>query len=165
MMRSEGRAARVRRSLISSAAVVLLVMSPSIAPAQQTSQVDSAGAHIQRTLRAFYFNLARGDWEAMTADILAAKVVAHRSAPDALVLARARGSSSPAEPRACSTGETAVIDQATIRVDGEWAEASVPRCGVGFAQADEFRLIHFEERWRFVYIDLSEEPASISTGR
>jgi hypothetical protein len=156
----------VRLSLISSAAVVVLVMSPSIAPAQQTMQVDSARAHIQRTLRTFYFNLARGDWEAMTADILAAKVVAHRSAPDALVLARARGSSStPAEPRACYTGETAVVDHATIRVDGEWAEASVPRCGVGLGQADEFRLIHFEERWRFVYLDLSEEPASISTGR
>jgi hypothetical protein len=37
----------------------------------------------------------------------------------------------------------------------------VPRCTAALAGADEFRLIHFEERWRFVYIDLYEEPVSV----
>ena len=46
---------------------------------------DSAQAHVRTTLHAFYFNLAHRDWEALTADILPAKIVAHRPAPAALV--------------------------------------------------------------------------------
>jgi hypothetical protein len=39
---------------------------------------------------------------------------------------------------------------------------SVPRCGAPLAGADEFRLIRFESRWRFVYIRLLEEPVIVS---
>jgi hypothetical protein len=46
----------------------------STAAAQQSERLDSARAQIHTTLRAFYFNLAHQDWEALTADILAAKV-------------------------------------------------------------------------------------------
>lgn len=130
---------------------------------------DSTRAHIHRTLRAFYFNLAHHDWEALTADILAAKVVAHRPAPEALVIAgnplrrRSPGSSSgssfPAAGSAgCSSTATAQVDQATLTLDDDWAEVSVPRCTAGSAGVDEFRLINFEQRWRIVYIDLFEEP-------
>ena len=56
------------------------------------------------------------------------------------------------------------IDQATITLDGDWAEVSVPRCTAPRG-ADEFRLIRFERRWRFVYIDLFQEPLHLSTER
>ena len=136
------------------------------ATAQQSPiQPDSARAQIQTSLRAFYFNLAHQDWEALTADILAAKVVAHRPAPEAMVLAASAGASSVAdEPAACSSNQ-ALVDQATITLEGDWAEVSVPRCTAALAGADEFRLIHFEERWRFVYIDLYDEPVNVSKGR
>ena len=58
---------------------------------------------------------------------------------------------------------SAVVDEAAIQLDGDWAGVSIPRCGVASAGADEFRLIHFEKRWRFVYIDLFEEPMMVST--
>jgi hypothetical protein len=137
------------------------------ATAQQSPiQPDSARAQIHTRLRAFYFNLAHQDWEALTADILAAKVVAHRPAPEAMVLAAASAASSLAdEPAGCSSNQPALVDQAIITVDGSWAEVSVPRCSAALAGADEFRLVHFEERWRFVYIDLYEGAVNVSTGR
>ena len=138
------------------------------ATAQQSPiQPDSARAQIQTSLRAFYFNLAHQDWEALTADILAAKVVAHRPAPEALVLAATSAGSSSLvdEPAACPASGPALVDQAVITLDGSWAEVSVPRCTAALVGADEFRLIHFEERWRFVYIDLYEEPVNLSEGR
>jgi hypothetical protein len=68
----------------------VLVVSTSTAAAQRSEpRLDSARAQIHTSLRAFYFNLAHQDWEALTADILAAKVVAHRPAPDAMVIAAA----------------------------------------------------------------------------
>jgi len=148
-------------------ALVLSAWTASAAAQQSPIQPDSARAQIHTSLRAFYFNLAHQDWEALTADILAAKVVAHRPAPEALVLAAASaGASSLAgEPAACTSNQAAVVDRAIITLDGSWAEVSVPRCTAALAGADEFRLIHFEERWRFVYIDLYEEPVNVSTGR
>jgi hypothetical protein len=144
--------------------VITLVLSAwtASATAQQSSiRPDSARAQIHTSLRAFYFNLAHQDWEALTADILAAKVVAHRPAPEAMVLA-ASGASSPVDgPAACSSNR-ALVDRAIITLDGNWAEVSVPRCSAALAGADQFRLIHFEERWRFVYIDLYEEPVKVT---
>ncbi|HET6578155.1 MAG TPA: hypothetical protein VFG66_07525 [Gemmatimonadales bacterium] len=58
-----------------------------------------------------------------------------------------------------------MIDQAAIRLDGDWAEVSVPRCRGGSAGTDEFRLIYFERRWRFIYTDLFEAPTNVSTDR
>ncbi len=150
----------------------VLITSTVTATAQQApAQPDSTRAQIHTSLRAFYLNLAHQNWEALTADVLPAKVVAHRPAPQALVLAatspgRSAGPSFSADdPLECSSKTTALIDQATITLDGDWAEVSVPRCAAGPGAADEFRLIHFEERWRFVYIDLFQERVNVSTDR
>jgi hypothetical protein len=155
---------RVRHSLAFFS--VLLASSAGAAAQQSPGPADSARAEIHTRLRAFYFNLAHKDWDALTADILAAKVVAHRPAPDALLAivglprkepqGRGAGSSPAASDTACSSAASAPVDQATIIFEGGWAEVSVPRCSSGPAGTDEFRLIRFEERWRFVYIDLSQ---------
>jgi len=140
---------------------VALLASTVAGNAQQAAvQADSARAQIHTSLRAFYFNLAHQDWEALTADILAAKVVAHRPAPAALVAAAqspdlglpTSGSNHPA----CSSSATPPVDQAVMILDGDWAEVSVPRCRIVGDGADEFRLIYFAQRWRIVYIDLSK---------
>jgi hypothetical protein len=151
------------------AMVTALISSTAYLHAQQSvAQSDSARAQIQSILRAFYFNLAHHDWEALTADILAAKVVAHRPAPEALVIAGntprrqspggSGGSSPPAvAPSECSSMAIAQVDQATLTLDGDWAEVSVQRCIPGSSGIDEFRLVDFEQRWRIVYIDLFDE--------
>jgi hypothetical protein len=150
--------------------LAVLIGSAARADAQQpAARSDSSSAQIHVGLRAFYFNLAHRDWDALTADILPAKIVAHRPAPDALVSATASGgtvglSATTDDPAACSSRSAVRVDQATITLDGDWAEVSVPRC-TALAGADEFRLIHFENRWRFVYIHLFEEPVSVSTDR
>jgi elongation factor P--beta-lysine ligase len=51
-----------------------------------------------------------------------------------------------------------MVDKADIRLDGDWAEASVPRCSGTASGVDEFRMLYFEERWRFIYTDLFETP-------
>ena len=146
--------------------VGVMMASALLATAQQPllTRADSTQAQLRTTLRAFYFSLAHHDWEALTADILPAKVVAHRPAPEALVTAarlpdrptKAAGSAPPADaPPACPSSAAALVDLARITLDGDWAEVSVPRCGGTTAGADEFRFIHFERRWRIVYIDLS----------
>lgn len=146
-------------------ALVLSAWTAGVTAQQAPIQPDSARAQIHTSLRAFYFNLAHQDWEALTADILAAKVVAHRPAPQAMVLAAASagGSSRTDESPACSSKQP-LVDQATITLDREWAEVSVPHC-TALAGADEFRLIHFEERWRFVYIDLYDGTAVTAVRR
>jgi hypothetical protein len=58
-----------------------------------------------------------------------------------------------------------MIDLADIRLDADWAEVAVPRCRGGSAGTDEFRLLYFEERWRFIYTDLFEAPTNVSSGR
>lgn len=58
-----------------------------------------------------------------------------------------------------------MVDQAVIQLDGDWAEVSVPRCIGTSAGADEFRLLYFEARWRFIYTDLFEAPTNVSTTR
>jgi hypothetical protein len=146
-------------------AAVLSAWTVSATAQQSPIRPDSARAQIHTSLRAFYFNLAHQDWEALTADILAAKVVAHRPAPEALVLAASAAGSLAEEPAACPSNQAALVDQAIITLDGNWAEVSVPRCAAALAGADEFRLIHFEERWRFVSIDLFEGPVNVSTRR
>jgi hypothetical protein len=138
---------------------------------QAAIQPDSAQAQIRTVLRAFYFNLARQDWEALGAYVLSPKLLERRPAPDAVRTTprnRAPAGRSPraaAEPVACSAGGPAMVDQAAIHLDGDWAEVSVPRCGLASAGTDEFRLLYFEERWRFIYTDLAEAPMKVSTER
>lgn len=135
--------------------LLLLALTAGAVEAQQRIPGDAAPVEIGRTLRAFYFNLAHGDWEAVTADILAAKVVAHRAPPEALAAGHP-------EMRPCSIEKGPQVDHSTIVLAGEWAQVLVPRCGLAVAGADAFRLIHFEQRWRFVSIDLFEEPLNLS---
>jgi hypothetical protein len=135
--------------------VVLSVMWSAGAGGQGVAAgVDSAQAQLHSTLRRFYFNLARKDWEALTADILAAKVVAHRTVPSSLF----RGLSPV--PAGCASGQRALINQARITIEENWAEIVVPHCTGEVAGTDEFRLVHFDGRWRFIYIDLFD-PSSI----
>jgi hypothetical protein len=139
-----------------SVSLVLLATAPSLA--QQPLSDDSARTQIRQTLRAFYFNLSHHDWDAVTADILAAKVVAHRVPPSALL-------SAERVTPACGARTGPQLDYSTIAVAGEWAEVFVPRCGVALAGGDEFRMIHFEQRWRLLGIHLFEEPLNLSTER
>jgi hypothetical protein len=145
------------RQRVAQAILLLLALTSGAVEAQQHVSGDSTRVEIGRTLRAFYFNLAHGDWEAVTADILPAKVVAHRSPPEAMAAAL------PTRPCSIATGPQ--VERSTILLTGEWALVMVPRCGLTVAGADEFRLIHFEQRWRFVSIDLFEEPLNLSAER
>jgi hypothetical protein len=154
-----------RRPIRGAAAGIVVALFASISNAEgqhSPARPDSARAQIHRTLRAFYFNLAHHNWDALTADILAAKVVAHRPAPEALVLAAGapRG-----RPGPCPSIGMASLEQATIVLEGDWAEVSVPRCTAASAGLDEFRLINFEERWRIVFIELFREPMNVSAER
>jgi hypothetical protein len=143
------------------AALLALLAAAGSVTAQQSSP-DSAHSEIRRTLRAFYFTLAHGDWEAMTAYILAAKVVAHRVPPEAMRMTSG-GSASPADGNAgCTAEANGFVDRATIKVDAEWAEVSAPRCAYPAGGADQFRLIRFEGRWRFVHIDLVDRLSDLS---
>jgi hypothetical protein len=146
-------------------ASLLIAATASAAAQQAPAQRDSTRAQIHGTLRAFYFNLAHDDWEALAADILPAKVVAHRSAPEALVMAARSAAGAPAgAPVECDSPATPSIDGAIITLAGDWAEVSVPRCTEPRG-ADEFRLIRFDRRWRFVHIELFQEPLHLSTER
>ncbi|MGH7518121.1 MAG: hypothetical protein ACREOC_11740 [Gemmatimonadales bacterium] len=139
---------------------VLMAAAVPAAAQRPLTQTDLADAELRTVLRAFYFNLAHQDWEALAADILSAKVVAHRPAPEAMVAAAFRSAPAAGKESACPSNAAPLVDQAAITLDGDWAEVSVPRCGVTAGAADEFRLIRFEERWRVVYIDLFREPES-----
>lgn len=153
----------MRNDLMTRLLLLMALFGPpsGMATAQQSLVAsDPARAQIHTRLRAFYFNLAHKDWEALTADILAAKVVAHRPAPDGLLAAA--GSH---KAFACSADKGPLIEGASIILDGDWAEVSVPRCVATLAGSDEFRLIHFEARWRLVYIRLFEEPLIVSADR
>lgn len=159
-----------RRTAVAVAGMLTALALPAAAQ-QSVAQADSASAQIRTVLRTFYFNLAHQDWQALSADVLSPKILERRTAPGGLHTAsrgRARFGGSPraaAEPAACSSSTSPVVDQAAIRLDGDWAEVSVPRCSVASPGTDEFRLLYLEERWRFIYIDLFEEPTNVSTGR
>ncbi|MGH7632070.1 MAG: hypothetical protein ACREOF_22265 [Gemmatimonadales bacterium] len=149
----------IRKAVVGLAAVLMASALPAAAQ-QSLAETDSTPAQIRTTLRAFYFNLAHQDWEALSADILTAKVVAHRPAPEAMVAAAPRVD----DPPACSTDVAARVDRAAVTLDGEWAEVSVPSCAAA-GRADEFRFIRFEGRWRIVYIDLFRASGAVQLAR
>jgi hypothetical protein len=135
-------------------------------------QPDSARAQIRAVLRAFYLHLENQNWEALSAYVLSPKLLERRGAPGDLQLvagdrARGRGSShKAAAPMNCPSLSSPQVDEATIRLDGDWAAVSVPRCRGATPGADELRLLYFEERWRFIYTDLFEgSPAPVGTSR
>jgi hypothetical protein len=115
-------------------------------------------------LRAFYLNLENKNWEALSAYVLSPKLLERRGAPgDLQMVARDRGrgrgsSHAAAAPVPCPSSTPAAVEEAAIRLDGDWAEVSVPRCSGTSGGGDEFRMLYFEERWRFIYTDLFEAP-------
>jgi hypothetical protein len=145
---------------------LLLMAAPPPAIAQTaTIAPDSARAQIRLVLRAFYFNLASQSWDALAAYVLSPKLLERRGAPGDLELVaqgrtRSRSASAAAPaPSACPSSASPMIDEALIRRDGDWAEVSVPRCSGSSPGLDQFGMLFFEERWRFIYTDLFQEPA------
>jgi len=144
-----------------------LLMAVAVPAAAQlpSADRDSAHAELLTALRAFYFNLAHQDWEALAADILSAKIVASRPAPEALVAAASRSAGARTHAPECSPKVARIVDQAAITLDGDWAEVSVPRCAGTAVGADKFRFIRFERRWRVIYIALFREGNPVQLAR
>jgi hypothetical protein len=160
----------IRRTAVVVAGLLMALAWP--ATAQRAAvQPDSAQAQIRTVLHAFYLNLESRNWEALGAYVLSPKLLERRGAPGDLQTAardraRTRASSrAAAEPTTCAASAPPKVDQAVIQLDGDWAEVSVPRCIGTSAGTDEFRLLYFEERWRFIYTDLFEAPTDVSTDR
>jgi hypothetical protein len=145
------------------AGVLLMVLARPAIAQEAAPQPDSARSQIRAVLRAFYLHLANQNWEALSAYVLSPKLLERRGAPEDLQMvvrdrARGRGSAHAAAPGTCSASSSPMVDKADIRLDGDWAEASVPRCSGTASGVDEFRMLYFEERWRFIYTDLFENP-------
>jgi hypothetical protein len=149
----------------------LMALAPPAAAQQSAIQPDSAKTQILTVLRGFYSNMESGNWDALASYVLSPKLLERRGAAgDSQLVARDRtrtraSSRVAAAPVRCSSNTSPMIDQADIRLDADWAEVSVPRCRGGSAGTDEFRLLYFEQRWRFIYTDLFEAPTNVSTGR
>jgi hypothetical protein len=154
-----------RRSILAAGVLLLALIQPATAQGPGM-QPDSARAQIRAVLRAFYLNLENRNWEALGAYVLSPKLLERRGAPADLQMvardrARSRGAShASAAPGTCPRANSPMIDEATIGLDEDWAEVSVPRCDGASAGVDEFRMLYFEQRWRFIYTDLFEAPAS-----
>jgi len=140
---------------------VLLMAFPRLTTAQEpVMPPDSAQSQIRAVLRAFYLHLENQNWEALSPYVLSPKLLERRGSPEDVQLvtrdrARSRGAShAPSRPRTCPAKPSALIDEAVIRLDGDWAEVSVPRCSGATAGVDELRMLYFEERWRFIHTDL-----------
>jgi hypothetical protein len=153
-------------------ALLLTVWVLPAAAQQWAIQKDSARAQIRAVLRAFYLNLEHRNWEALSAYVLSPKLLERRGAPGDLETVardrtRTRASSSHRALGSveCSSSAAPAVEQASVKLDGDWAEVSVPRCLGTSAGTDEFRLLYFEDRWRFIYTDLFEAPANISSTR
>jgi hypothetical protein len=149
---------------------LLLMAAPLPAMAQSTAIApDSAPDQIRSVLRAFYLNLANQNWDALAAYVLSPKLLERRGAPGDLQLVardRARGRGSPAAvaaPRACPSSAPPMIDDAVIGLDGDWADVSVPRCSGSSPGVDQFGMLYFEQRWRFIYTDVFQEPPAPAT--
>jgi hypothetical protein len=149
---------------ILAAGLLLMALARTAAAQAAAIQPDSAQAQIRAVLRAFYLHLQNQNWEALSAYVLSPKLLERRGAPEELQMvardrARGRGSSQvSAAPMPCPSSTSPKVDEAAIRLDGDWAEVSVHRCTGTSSGADEFRLLYFEQRWRCIYTDLFEVP-------
>jgi hypothetical protein len=159
----------IHRALV--AIVVLTAAWVRSGNAQTVLPQDSAQGQIRAVLRVFYLNLENRNWEALSAYVLSPKLLERRGPPGDLQMAardrtRTRAAAHPAAaPATCASSAAPAVDRAVMRLDGDWAEVSVPRCLGTSAGTDEFRLLYFENRWRFIYTDLFEPPPSLSTTR
>jgi hypothetical protein len=153
------------RRLNMAAGVLLLTLAQAATAQQAATPPDSARAQIRAVLRAFYYNLENQNWEALSTYVLSPKLLERRGAPGDLQMvtrSRARGrASSHADVASmtCPSRTSPQVDEAAILLDGDWAEVSVSRCSGTSSGVDEFRMLYFEERWRFIYTDLFETPA------
>ena len=149
---------------------MLAAIGTTVTAQQPLTRSEPAELRIRTALRAFYFSLAHHDWEALTAGILPAKVVAHYPAPPAIM-----ATSLPDErPVNCAAPIAERVEAAEITIDAGWATAAVARCGAGDIGsgevgandvADEFRFIEFDGRWWIVYIELSHDTGSVQLAR
>ena len=152
--------------LINITAGILLLILPGLATAQEVPSPDSAKAQIRTVLRAFYMHLQNQNWDALSPYVLSPKLLERRGGPEDVQTVsrdrtRLRGAAhAVAAPKSCPAKHSALIDEAAIRLDGDWAEVSVPRCTATSAGVDELRMLYFEERWRFIYTDLFESSPS-----
>jgi hypothetical protein len=138
-----------------------------LATAQEAAiSPDSVRSQIRAVLRAFYLHLENRNWEALSPYVLSPKLLERRGAPGNLQMAsrdraRGRSSSHPAsKPKTCPAKPSASVEEAAIRLDGDWAEVSVPRCSGASPGVDELRMLYFEQRWRFIYTDLFDGSPS-----
>jgi hypothetical protein len=149
--------------------LALLLGAPRVAAAQSADAPDSASAGIRLVLRAFYLNLASQNWDALAAYVLSPKLLERRGAPGELQMVvrdrtRSRGAAAAqAAPPACPSSASPMIDAAVVRIDGDWADVSVPRCAGPSPGVDRFGMLYFEQRWRFIYTDLFEAPPTPAT--
>lgn len=148
---------------------LLMVAAPLRAAAQSSSAPDSAGAQVRPVLRAFYLNLASQNWDALAAYVLSPKLLERRGAPGDLQMIardRTRERNSPAAalpPESCPSSASPMIDEAVIEIDGDWADVSVPRCSGPSPGVDQFGMLYFEKRWRFIYTDLFQAAPAPET--
>ena len=140
--------------------MLLLVLSrPATAQGPAVSP-DSTRSEIRTVLRAFYLHLENQNWDALSPYVLSPKLLERRGSPEDVQMVardRSRGRGSPhaaSTPQRCPSKPSALVDQASIEVEGDWAEVSVPRCSGVSAGVDELRMLYFEDRWRFIYTDL-----------
>jgi hypothetical protein len=165
------RSERVGQRLAALVAILAAIGTTTVTAQQPLARSEPAELRIRTALRAFYFSLAHHDWEALTAGILPAKVVAHHPAPPAIMAA-----SLPDErPVNCAAAIAERVEAAEITIDAGWATVVVARCGaedIGSGQVgandvgvDEFRFVEFDGRWWIVHIELSHDPGTVQLAR
>jgi hypothetical protein len=161
---------RELRALVVVAGALMAFVRPA-AGQQAFSGPDSAAAEVRAVLRAYYTNYKNRNWDALAAYVLSPKLLERRGAPGDQQMVnrdRTRGrasASSAAAPKTCPSSSSPMVADAVIQIDGDWAEVSVPRCQDSFAGVDEFRLLYFEQRWRFIYTDMFDTPPASATAR
>jgi hypothetical protein len=155
-----------QRWTLATAILLVVLVHPGVAR-ETASEPDSAVVQIRAVLRAYYLNLANQNWDALSTYVLSPKLLERRGAPGDLQMVakgrtRGRGSShETARPSLCSSSPSPAVADAAIHVDGDWAEVSVARCNGTSSGVDEFRMLYFENRWRFIYTNLFEAPRPV----
>jgi hypothetical protein len=158
---SPGGHTLAQRSILATAILLVALVQPAVGQ-EPAIQADSAPVLIRAVLRAYYLNLANQNWDALSSYVLSPKLLERRGAPrDAQMVARdrTRGRGTPpalAVLPTCPSSASPMVTEASIRRDGDWAEVSVPRCSGASPGVDEFGMLYFEKRWRFIYTDLFE---------
>jgi hypothetical protein len=153
------------------AGMLLTVLARSAASQQPAISGDAADTQVHAVLRAFYLHLDSHTWDALSAYVLSPKLLERRGAAgERELVARDRTRArrpvaSAAPPRDCGSGASPPLSEAAVRVDGDWADVSVPRCRAGAPGVDQFGMLYFESRWRFIYTDLFEPPPAPVTAQ